>query len=258
MADFTSNVQWSSKTGSLEDLTRKETRTYSDAIDVPYYLQRPGATTAPATATKKTASVVKPKGFSDEDILGMIDDTSAESLTARQTQAVKGQTKAIEAQTASSEAEAAKSRSADLYLSAAKFGLDIMNANSAYNSIAGASRLNVLEARRKASDSIERGKQRALEARAEGQLEGESAILALAAQGQDVSGVNAQNVQGSLEAMGAQNALQEEINGIRESLGFELEEVAINYQMSQAATQRGTSILSSALQFGASYYGSTL
>ena len=155
-------------------------------------------------------------------------------------------------------AEMGKNRASSLYLSAARFGVDVMNANSAYSSIAGAARLNVLEARRKSLDALERGKQRSLEARAEGQLEGESAILALAAQGQDVSGLNAQNVQSSLEAMGAQNALQEEINGIRESLGFELEEVAINYQMSQAATQRTTSILSSALNLGAKYYGSTL
>ena len=83
----------------------------------------------------------------------------------------------------------------------------------------------------------------------------DQAILAMAAQGQDVSGAGVQRIAGSYEAMAEQNAMQLEINGIKEALGFELEEVNYNFQVANAKINRDTTILSSALNLGAQAYG---
>jgi hypothetical protein len=107
--------------------------------------------------------------------------------------------------------------------------------------------LNIQESRRLANDAIERSKQRSLEAIGEGQLAGEQAMLSLAAQGQKATGANVQNVVGSIQNIALYNGMQEEINGVREALGFELEEVMLNYQLDQAAVDRDSQILSSGL-----------
>lgn len=221
-----------------------------DAIDVygkDKAPAKPALTKAPAkvTAAPKKAQLIKPKGYSDQDIMGMIDDESPATMTAKNTQAITKQTEMMQT-------EADRKRTSAGYLAAARFGLDVMNANSAYAAVKGAAALNLSEAKRQSADAMMRGEQRALEARGEAQHEGESALLALAAQGQDVQGANAQKVVSSLDAMGAQNAMQEELTALGEALGFNLEGVAINYQLDQAETNRNMSILSSALQYGAS------
>jgi len=197
----------------------------------------------------KTGNTITPKVFGDNSLppMGKLSKPDIISATNKQTNAIQEQTKTIQD-------VADKQANAQLFLAAAKFGVDVMNANSAYGAVAAASRLNIMESRRLANDAIERGKQRALEAQAEGMQAGENALLALAAQGQDVQGANAQKVQGSLEDIGLYNGLQEEVQGIREALGYDLEEVSINYQVAQAEIERDNTILSSGLQFGATAY----
>ncbi len=140
-------------------------------------------------------------------------------------------------------------------MAAASFFLDMQNANSAYRSVQNAAAINIMEARRQGYDAIERGRQRALEAQVEGSQAGEDSLLYLAAQGQDVSGAGAKKVQGSLEDVGLYNALTEQINSVREALGFELEEIGINYQLDLAKIDRDSTILSSGLSAAAKIGG---
>lgn len=151
-----------------------------------------------------------------------------------------------------------QARRTDMALAGAKFFLDIQNAQSAYAAYSGAAAINIANARMQARDAIIRGQSRALFARQEGVREGESALLAMAAQGQDVTGAAAQDVQSSYETIGVYNALQEETNAIREAMGYELEEAAIQYDLDQRRVERNTSIISSALEFGARAYGSNI
>lgn len=150
-------------------------------------------------------------------------------------------------------------RYSQVALAAAKMGVDIMNANSAYDAVKGTAVLNIMQSRNQANDAIYRGRQAQSDAELEGYNAGEDATLAMAAQGQDVQGAGVQKVKNSFEAMGIMNGMQEEINSIREALGFELEEINYKYQVKQAAHQRDTAIIGSALNFGTSalagYYG---
>src|SRR5690606_4355668 len=115
--------------------------------------------------------------------------------------------------------------------------------------------MNILNARYNANDAIIRGKQRALEAREEGIDEGNTAMLLLAAQGQDISGMNAQDVESSYETIGIYNGLQEEINGIREALGYDMQIAEINYELDAREMQRDNTILASAINFGVTAAG---
>lgn len=139
-------------------------------------------------------------------------------------------------------------------LAGAKFFMDMQNAQSAYAAHSAATQMNIMNSKMQARDALARGRQRALEERQRGEAVGNEALLALAAQGQDVSGANAQSVESSYEAIGAYNALMEETNSIREALGFELEEVALDYELEQRRIERDTTIISSALNFAASSY----
>ena len=194
-----------------------------------------------ATAPVDSPSISRTPGFSP---IGRV----AEPTTAD----------AIGLQTDQMKQEAESEKNSKMFLAAANFGLSVFNANSAYGAIQSASQLNILEARRLAGDAITRGKQRALEAQVEGEQVGKQALLSLAAQGQDVQGAAVQKVQGSFEDIGLYNALQEETNAITESLGFDLEEVSIGFQLDQAEIARDTSIISAGLNLGASYYANTL
>lgn len=138
----------------------------------------------------------------------------------------------------------------DLALAAGKFFLNTLNADSAYRGQELATRLNILESRRLAQEALQRAGQRSIEARGEGYLNAEQAMLSLAAQGQDVSSASVQNVVGSIEQIGEANALKEEIAGIREVLGYDLQEVSMLYELDQAGITRDFDIASSALEFG--------
>lgn len=205
-------------------------------------------------APVKKAAKAKKKAFvpRKRDRFGEVKPESQEvKAIGKQTQVAKDQL-AFDKKT-----EASRKSSAN-FMAAAQFGLTVLNANSAYSSQSQAAQLNIMEARRLGSDAIERGKQRSLEAQVEGVLAGDEAKLALAAQGQDVSGAGVQKVVGSLEDIGLYNALQEETDSITEALGFDLEEVSIGFQLDQAEIQRDSTILSSALNFGATRYANTL
>lgn len=142
-----------------------------------------------------------------------------------------------------------------LALAGAKFFLDTLNANSAYRGLEGATQLNILESRRMAADAVARSKQRALDARSEGILAGEATALSLAAQGQEVDSQTVGRAVGSVEEMGIYNALQEEIAGFREALGFQLEEVSMEFQLDQARIDRDMQIFSSGLNLAATGVG---
>ena len=229
-----------------------------DPIDITGLTSRSSKKSSGVSNTTKTTPARKPSPLASRSPgLGSIEAAPGANRGLSKADLVAepdAQTKAIQDQTKTQQGIADKSMNAQLLLAAAKFGVDAMNANSAYGALSSSARLNIMESRRLANDAIARGKQRSLEARAEGMQAGESALLALAAQGQDVQGANAQKVQGSLEDIGLYNGLQEEIQGIREALGYDLEEVSINFQLEQAEIERDSTILSSGLQLGATAY----
>jgi hypothetical protein len=124
-----------------------------------------------------------------------------------------------------------------------------------YRNVSGVARFNIMQARNQMADAVYRGRQAGFQRQLEGQRAGEQSLLAMAAQGQSVSSESVQKIQRSYEAVGIENSMREEINGIREALGFQLEEISQEYQLEMAANQRDMSILSSALELGASAYG---
>ena len=183
---------------------------------------------------------------------------SIEQIISPETSALSKVDTAIQDATAFEKEKEARGFQAKTLLAAAKFGLDVMNAQSAYGAIQGAAQLNILEARRQGFDALERGKQRDLEAQVEGQIVGEQTVLALAAQGQDISSAGVEKARSSVQDIGIYNGLQEEMDSIREALGFDLEEVAINYQVDLADIERQATILSSGLNLGANIAAQSL
>lgn len=132
-------------------------------------------------------------------------------------------------------------------LAGAKFIFDVMAANTAYGAAKGQAAMNIMQAKNQAADAINRGRQAQLSAQSEGYQAGQNALLAMAAQGQDVQGAAVQKIQGSYEAMGVFNGMREEINSMREALGYELEEINYNYQVDQAKVARDTAVIGSAI-----------
>lgn len=143
---------------------------------------------------------------------------------------------------------------ARLGIAAAKFFLDVMNANSAYESFKTATKMNVDNARFEAEEARQRGRERAMVAMSEGRRAGEDVTLSMAAQGQDVMGAATQTAQESLDVIAAYNAMNEETNSIREALGYKLQEIQFGFDLDQRRIERDTTILSSALNFGATAY----
>lgn len=165
--------------------------------------------------------------------------------------AINNQTAAIGEQTAAFKAADTRARNTQMALAGANFLLEIGNAQNAYVATTGQAQLNILQARNQAADAIYRGHQAGLDRQSEGYNQGQQAVLALAAQGQDVGGAAVGKVQGSFEAMGAFNGMREEINSLREALGFELEEVAYEYQIDNAGIARENAFIGAGLQLGA-------
>jgi hypothetical protein len=149
----------------------------------------------------------------------------------------------------------AQYRQEKLAAAGAKFGIDVLNTMNQYRNVSGVARFNIMQARNQMADAVYRGRQAGFQRQLEGQRAGEQSLLAMAAQGQSVSSESVQKIQRSYEAVGIENSMREEINGIREALGFQLEEISQEYQLEMAANQRDMSILSSALELGASAYG---
>jgi hypothetical protein len=143
---------------------------------------------------------------------------------------------------------------AQLGLAGAKFFLDTMNANNAYESFKTATRMNVENARFEAEESRRLGRERAMAALSEGRKAGEDVTLSMAAQGQDVTGAATQTAQESIDIIAAYNAMNEETNAIREALGYKLQEVQFGFDLDQRRIERNTTILGSALTFGATAY----
>jgi hypothetical protein len=150
-------------------------------------------------------------------------------------------------------------RKGQAILSGVKFVADVLKANAAFSTIEGQAQLNILQARNQGADAIYRGRQAQMDRQSEGYQQGQNALLAMAAQGQDVGGAGVQKIQASIEAMGIFNGMKEEINSMREALGFELEEINYDYQVNQARNEKNAAILGSALNLGANvagvYYG---
>lgn len=135
-------------------------------------------------------------------------------------------------------------------LAGASFMIDVMNASSAYAATTGQARLNIMQARNDASDAIYRGRLAQMDRQSEGNQMGQQATLAMAAQGQDVSGSATAKVVGSQEAIGYEMGAREMINAYREALGYELEEIAYEYQMDNAKIERDNAYIGAALNFG--------
>jgi hypothetical protein len=141
-------------------------------------------------------------------------------------------------------------------VAAVGFVVDVMNANNAYENAKGQAQINIMLARNSANDAIYRGHQAALDRQSEGFNAGNDAALAMAAQGQDVRGQATQKLVGSYNAVGYENAAREEMNSIREAMGYQLEEVQYEYQGRMAGINRDVAIwgagLNAAAQIGAS------
>jgi hypothetical protein len=201
------------------------------------------------TPMSGTEGVVQPESISD--VLNYkikTPDAPLVEATGKVETAIKEQTKQSEDQDLSA-------RQLEAFQSGAKFFADVLNAQSAYFATTGQAQLNIIQSRNQAADALYRGRQAQMEAQSEGRQAGESALLAMAVQGQDVSGASVGKIQSSYEAMGVFNGMREEINSIREALGFQLEEVAYNYQVRNAEIARNSAILGSAIQAGAGLVG---
>lgn len=140
-----------------------------------------------------------------------------------------------------------KSNNAKKALAVVGFLIDVSNANNAYQAAKGQAQLNIIQARNEAADAISRGHQAQLDRQSEGHQAGQDATLAMVAQGQDARGGAVSKIRGSYEAMGYMNGAREMINSYREALGYELEEVAYEYQIDQAAINRDNAILASGI-----------
>lgn len=149
--------------------------------------------------------------------------------------------------------EGQSARNAQKILAAGEFIVDVMNANSAYQNVKGQAQINIMLARNSANDAIYRGREAALSRQSEGFRAGEDASLAMAAQGQDVGGAAVSKVKGSYEAMGYMNAAREEINSMREAMGYQLEEINYEYQANMAGVNRDLAIIGSGLNTAAKF-----
>lgn len=132
-------------------------------------------------------------------------------------------------------------------ISTAKFGMQIMNSDSAYSESVNTARQNIALAQNNINDTLYRGRQAQLERESEGISAAGQSSLNLAAQGMDVSGSLGQAVSGSYEAVGALNGAREMINAYRESLGYEIEQANYGYQIDMAAVNRQTERMNAAM-----------
>lgn len=201
------------------------------------------------TPMSGTEGVVKPESISEAL------NYKVEKSNAPLVEATGKVETAIKEQTKKSEEQDLSARQLEAFQSGAKFFAEVLNAQNAYFATTGQAQLNIIQSRNQAADALYRGRQAQMEAQSEGRQAGESALLAMAVQGQDVSGASVGKIQSSYEAMGVFNGMREEINSIREALGYQLEEVSYNYQIQNAEIARNSAILGAAIQAGAGMAG---
>lgn len=132
---------------------------------------------------------------------------------------------------------------------AAKFMIDLNNAQSAYRATTAEIRNNMMLSRLNEDDAMSQGRQKILDRKVEGQNASNAAAAHLAAQGLDVSSHGAQNVIKAYEAIGIQNAAREEQNMYREAFKFDVEQAQLEYAKDMAAVNLKTQQLNSTLDF---------
>lgn len=135
---------------------------------------------------------------------------------------------------------------------------NIINAQSQYNQIEAKARLNIQLAGHQAAEAISIGKEQALREESKGISRGKSALLAAAVQGQDVSGALATSLQRNEEIFGAANAMQAEVNSIRQAFGYRAQQIQYQSEVSQAKSARNSAVATSVLQGGLSVLGGFL
>lgn len=204
-----------------------------------------------------TAGVVSAKNFRQpSDLTQPIQETQVSTTDALGEMSMPiGEDMPLAKTPKTSEELYADYRKGQAILAGAQFVSDYLNANAAYSTVKGQAQLNILQARNQGADALYRGRQAQMDRQSEGYQQGQSALLTMAAQGQDVGGAGVQKIQASLEAMGIYNGMQEEINSMKEALGYELEEVNYRYQINQAKNQRDAAVLGSAINLGANLVG---
>lgn len=262
-------IDVNSITNPLGFKPRKEYITYTDAIDITGEVKTPPASRAPGISAiekaKDTDISLAPERKLPSEMTSQvrtIQDAQLPSSLNRSpttgaieripdsTPIVPSAEKSL-ADLVNAEKEANRAK---LGIAGAKFFLDVMNANSAYESFKTATKMNVDNARFEAEEARQRGRERAMVAMSEGRRAGEDVTLSMAAQGQDVMGAATQTAQESLDVIAAYNAMNEETNSIREALGYKLQEIQFGFDLDQRRVERDTTILSSALNFGATAY----
>lgn len=237
-----------------DPVTGKQNEAFNnDALDISGTVNTPPPEVEAMAPMTESPSEIRPPNISASPVTNV---SNIESPTQKAREALADtEIPSPDQSLADIAAEQKKARQQQLGLSGAKFASEIMNANSAYQEVAHATSANMARSRMQVQDALRRGKQRALEARVQGDLEAEDVMIRMAAQGQDVSAYATQSLQQSYEQAAAFNAMQEEIASFREALGYELEQVELQLGLEQAEIQRDLSMISSALNFGAELYG---
>lgn len=131
-------------------------------------------------------------------------------------------------------------------------GLDILegaagalNEYFKFSQISAKAKTNIMLANYQADQALSLGKDAALREETKGFARGEQALLAAAAQGQEVSGGIARSAQLSEELYGVYNAMAIESNAIREAYGYKSQALMIKGEVDLAKIQRDLNISSS-------------
>lgn len=135
-------------------------------------------------------------------------------------------------------------------LSVADSVVDIFNAQNKYSAVSEANRINIFNSKMLANQAAAQGYQQGIYARSQGKQAADTALLSMAAQGQDVNAGATQKLEGSYEAVGIYNQMQEEINGMRQALGYEMKAIEYQRQTNAAEFQRNMTFLQSAGKIG--------
>lgn len=130
---------------------------------------------------------------------------------------------------------------------------DIANAQNAYSAISEANKMNIFNSKMQAQQSIAGGFQQGIFARTQGIQAADTALMSMAAQGQDVTSAASQKLAASYEAISIYNQMQQEINGVRQALGYEMKAIEYQRETDAAKFQRDMTFLTSAGKLGASF-----
>jgi len=130
--------------------------------------------------------------------------------------------------------------------------LGIMNAFVEYDMIKERAKTNIQLAHQQAYESIALGKEVAFKEESKGISRGKQALLSAVAQGQEVSGEFAQNLQKQEELFGVYSAMQVEVNALRQAYGHEAEATIYESDIRRAKIERDNAIFNNIIQGGAS------